>query len=204
MKTHRFGSHTPEEMRRLSNLGHSVEGALLIVVSALALAAQLNLAAWANTAWQILILVAGILLLILIYPRHPLQDWRAIWNDLQQREHTIIAFAIAIAGAAELIRGAAISTLAFVTPVAMMLIGWLFLAHAQHGTGAAQKRALWLHRVLGITILLAAILRVGALVTRDEIYAILWSLVLFAAGIQLIVYREPAGAFEEMHGAHHH
>jgi len=37
MKMHRFASHTPEEMRRRSNLGHRVEGLLLAAVGVLAL-----------------------------------------------------------------------------------------------------------------------------------------------------------------------
>lgn len=32
MKQHSFLSHTPEEMRRLSNLGHIMEGALFAIV----------------------------------------------------------------------------------------------------------------------------------------------------------------------------
>ena len=100
MKLHRFASHTPEERRRLSNLGHIVEGLLLGTVGLLALLGSFGIAPWASTLWPILILVAGVLLLLLIYPRHPLVDWPAIWRDAQQRQHTLMAMAIAVAGAA--------------------------------------------------------------------------------------------------------
>jgi len=97
MKLHRFASHTPEERRRLSNLGHIIEGLLLGTVGLLALLGSIGIAAWASTVWSILILVAGVLLLLSIYPRHPLVDWPAIWQDAQQRQHTLMAVAIAIA-----------------------------------------------------------------------------------------------------------
>ena len=37
MKQHSFLSHTPEEMRQLSNLGHIIEGTLFAIVGLLAL-----------------------------------------------------------------------------------------------------------------------------------------------------------------------
>lgn len=35
MKQHSFVAHTPEEMRRLSNLAHIIEGVLLAIVGLL-------------------------------------------------------------------------------------------------------------------------------------------------------------------------
>ena len=61
MKRHRFGSHTPEEMRRRSKLGHIVEGLLFAAVGVLAMLGNLGLAAFATAAWPILILIAGLL-----------------------------------------------------------------------------------------------------------------------------------------------
>ena len=50
MKQHRFGSHTPEELRRGSNLGHRVEGILLAAVGGLALLDNFGFATWASAA----------------------------------------------------------------------------------------------------------------------------------------------------------
>lgn len=194
MKQHSFASHTPEEMRRLSNLGHIVEGLLLGAVGALAIVGNLGLAAWASTAWPILILVAGVLLLALIYPRHPLSDWPAIWQDPQQRQHTIMAAAIAVAGAAELLRGSN-PAWGYVWPAATLLIGVMFLTHAQHGTGEAVVKAVWQHRMLGITAIIAGLLRVAEIGTGASAFAILWPIGLLAAAAQLIIYREPEGAY---------
>jgi cell wall-active antibiotic response 4TMS protein YvqF len=203
VKTHRFASHTPGESRRLSNLGHIVEGILLGAVGGLALLGNLGLASWASTAWPILILVAGVLLLVLIYPRHPLADWPAIWRDPQQRQHTIMAVAIAVAGAAELLR--ANSPLwAYVWPGVILLIGVMFLTHRQHGTGEAVTKAVWQHRLLGITAVVAGLLRFAEVLTAAKIWSILWPLVLLAAAAQLVLYREPEGAYEvgADHGEH--
>jgi len=105
MKRHRFATHTPEGMRRGSNLGHRVEGILLAAVGVLALLESLDFAAWASAAWPILILIAGMVLLVLLYPTHPFTDWPSIWRDPQQRQHTIMAAALALAGASELVQG---------------------------------------------------------------------------------------------------
>lgn len=203
MKRHRIATHTPEEMRRGSNLGHRVEGILLAAVGGLAMLDNLGFATWASAAWPILILIAGLLLLALLYPTQPLTDWPAIWRDPQQRQHTIMAAGIAVAGTAELVRGSN-PTLAYVWPAALLLIGILFLTHPQHGTGEAVARAVRQHRVLGATAIIAGLLRAVEFVTGRTPFAVLWPLALLVAAAQLILYREPEGAFEAAgdHGEH--
>ncbi len=203
MKLHSFTSHTPEEKRRLSNLGHIVVGALLAAVGVLALLHSPGGIAWVSTAWPILILVAGLLLLFLIYPRHPFSEWPLIWRDGQQREHTIMAVAIAAAGAAELLRGS-LPALGYVFPAAILLIGGMFTAHEQHGTSEAATKAVRQHRILGVTVIIAGLLRVVEVVTGTGLLAILWPLALLTAAVQLLIYREPEGAYEAEggHGGH--
>lgn len=203
MKQHSFASHTPKEMRRLSNLGHIVEGWLLGAVCLLALLANVGVADWAATAWAALLLIAGVLLLFLIYTRHPRSDWPAIWRDAQQRQHTIIAAAVAVAGGAELLRGS-YPAWGCVWPAATLLIGGLFIVHEQHGTSEAAARAVRQHRLLGITLIAAGLLRVMELIAGADFFGILWPLVLLAAAAQLILYREPEGAYEANSGHGHH
>lgn len=190
-------------MRRLSNLGHVIEGALFAVVGLLALLGNLGTFARASLAWPLLVLVSGILLLILLYPRHPVSDWPLIWHDAQQREHTIIAAAMAIAGLAELL-STNLARLIYVWPAALVLVGGLFLFHAQHGTSDAAARAVRQHRILGITIIVAGLLRLIEIIGGGRVTAILWPFALLIAAAQLLLYREPEGAYESEagHGGH--
>jgi len=66
VKQYRFASHSPQEQRQRSNLGHIVEGLLLGVVGVLVVLDSTGAALWAATDWSILILVGGVLLLILV------------------------------------------------------------------------------------------------------------------------------------------
>ena len=74
MQQHSFLSHTPEEMRWLSNLSHLIEGILFAIVSVLALLGNLSTFTWASLAWSILVLVSGVVLLFLLYPLHPVSE----------------------------------------------------------------------------------------------------------------------------------
>ena len=203
MKRHSFLSHTPEEMRQLSNLGHIIEGALFAVVGLLALLGNLGTFTWVSLAWPILILVSGIVLLFLLYALHPASEWGLIWRDAQQREHTIIAAAVAIAGVAELLSSRT-PALNYLWPTAIILTGGLFLLHAQHGTSEAAARAVRQRRALGITLILAGLLNFVELLNGARFAAILWPIVLLIAAVQLSLYREPVGAYEVAaeHGRH--
>ena len=201
MRTHRAGSHVPAELRRASDLAHRVEGVLLLVIAVLAIAGNVFETAWASIAWPVLVLMAGLLLLLAIYPTHPLGDWPLIWRDPQQRQHTIIALALIAAGTAELFRSSP-GGLGWVWPGALALIGILFLTHAQHGTGQAVERAVRRHRFLGATLILAGLSAAVAAWTSNAALAVLWPVVLLAAAAQLLVYREPEGAYETAHAGH--
>jgi len=200
--THRFASHTPEEMRRRSNLGHVVEGALLAAVGVLALLAALASAAWAVAVYAGLLAAAGVLLLIMLYALHPVSDWAAIWRDPQQREHTIMAAAVGLAGVAELAGGGR-PPLAFAWPAALALIGTLFLTHAQHGTGEAMAQAVRRHRWIGATAITAGVLRLLSVLQPEGTWDVWWPIAVLAVAAQLLRYREPEGAYEAPHGTHH-
>jgi hypothetical protein len=204
MRRHRFASHTAEEMRRLSNLGHLVEGLVLATVGVLALLSSFGIFAWASTVWPLLLFLAGVLLLVLIYSLHPLSDWPTIWRNMQQREHTLMAAALAVAGTSELLRGSGGRSWGYVWPAALLFTGILFLTHAQHGQGRAVDRAVLLHRILGITVIGAGLFRAIEVATGVGAFAFLWPLALLIAAAQLIIYREPEGAFEKEggHGGH--
>ena len=195
MRTHRLASHTAQEMRRLSNLGHVVEGTLLAAVGLLALLATLGSAEWPNTVYAGLMVAAGVVLLIALYPRHPVSDWGTIWSDPQQRENTIMAAAVGLAGVAELLaRGR--SPFGFAWPAALALIGTLFLTHAQHGTGEAMGRAVRRHRWIGATAMAAGVLRLLSVIQLGGVSGRWWPIAVLAVATQLLLYRVPEGAFE--------
>lgn len=134
-------------------------------------------------------------LLFLLYPLHPMSEWGLIWRDMQQREHTLIAAAVAIAGMAELLRSA-IPVLRYVWPAAIILTGSLFFFHAQHGTSEAAAKAVRRHRFLGSTLVLAGLLNLIEIISGSRFMAISWPIMLFIAAVQLLLYREPEGAYE--------
>jgi len=207
MKTHSFRSHTPAEQRRFSDLAHRLEGALLAAVGAFALAEALGAVPWAALSWRVLLVVAGALLLAMLYVLHPRDDWGSIHRDPQQRQHTIMAALLLVSGGLEIIAMAAALPLAAIAwPVALGITGWLFLTHPQHGSGEAVAEATRRHRWLGWTLILAGALRLVAIVTANGVLALTWPIALLAAAAQLFLYREPPGAYERAaavdHSAH--
>jgi hypothetical protein len=173
---------------------------LLITVAILAFLGNVIMLGWATTAWHSLTLVAGIALLVLIYPRHPRSEWNLIWRDPQQRQHSLIAIAIILAGAAQLIAAnTGLLFLSYLWPLALVFIGILFMIHTQHGHSDARHQALFRHRILGITIITAGLLSLAEILLQSKTFAILWSLALLIAAVQLLLYREPEGAFDEDH-----
>ena len=142
-------------------------------------------------------------MLFLLYPLHPVSEWGLIWRDAQQRQHTIIAVVVAIAGVAELL-SSTIPVLSYVWPAAIIVTGGLFLFHAQHGTSEAAARAVRQHRRLGSTLVIAGLLNFVEIVNGARFAAMLWPIVLLIGAVQLLGYREPVGAYESgaEHGPH--
>ncbi len=203
MKQHSFLSHTPQEMRHLSNLAHMIEGTLLAIVGVFILLGKFAGFTWALSLWPILILVAGLGLLFVLYPLHPVSEWRLIWADAQQRQHSQLAIAIAIAGVAQILI-ASMPVLSYIWPLAVILTGGLFLVHTQHGTSEAAAKAVQRHRILGSTLIAAGLLNLIEIASGAIFAAILWPILLIAAALQLVAYREPKGAYEgeAKHGSH--
>ena len=179
-----------------------MEGVLLASVGVLALLSNIDVATWAATVWRVLALLAGVALLIILYPPHPVSEWQLIWRDPQQRQHTMIAVVVVLASTAELAQAnAGITVFEYVWPIALIFIGALFMMHTQHGHGDAVHRAVLRHRILGITVIVAGLLRLLEIIIRSDTLALLWPIVLLIAAFQLLIYREPEGAFDES-GSH--
>jgi len=200
-----------EEMRSWSNWGHWLEGGLLAVIGVLALleAAGVLTGGWAY-AWPIVLVVAGVALPLVIFGHgHETYEAfggrKALLSDPQQRQHVVISVVLVVSGIAEIVaRSADVRWLGFVWPIGLALVGVLFMVHTQHGTSAAARRAVLVHRVLGVTLIAAAAAR-AVQVALDEssgFWAYLWVILLLLVAAQLIFYREPAGAYQSDEGDH--
>lgn len=200
--------HTAEEMQLFSNAAHIAEGLILAAVALSALAQQfghLGRGRW-RFLWPGLLLGAGVFLLAyLLIPWHGLSmslpQWRFIFGDPQQRQHFIIAVALTVCGAAEVANVRRFRRwLAPVFPLAVLLIGAAFLSHTQHGAASSMQRAMLVHRLLGITLIVSAALALASRL-KPEMAALryAWPVALLGSAALLFTYREPKGAY---HGEH--
>ena len=64
--------------------------------------------------------------------------------------------------------------LSYLWPAALIVIGGLFLFHAQHGTSEAAAKAVRRHRSLGITIIVAGLFLLIEIASGAELVGIVW------------------------------
>ena len=194
MTHHVPNAHPPHLERRLSNVGHWVEGAI-ITAAGIAGLRESAVDGGTNIRRTRLLAGAGILLgagLVAGSFQHggPVTFFKA---DDQQRQH--LQMAALLTGASLASERGRLGALA--AGAATGLVGRMFLTHEQHGTGDAAAVAQAKHRRLGRTIVAgSAATTVGDLFGRRRIRAA-GSALMAAAGLQLLTYREPQGAFED-------
>ena len=200
MTEHVTNPHTPEEMRRFSNIGHIVEGAVVtLAAAASAIAAMADNEPRARSADRLLISGGGLLGLGLVAASVEHGGPRAFFAaDVQQRQHLQMASLLCVAGATK--RHGLVGRLT--SSCATGAIGWMFLTHEQHGTDEAARIARERHRLLGGTIVAAAGMDALGGVLRKRALGIAAAAGLLAAGLQLGSYREPPEAYEEQSGVH--
>jgi len=207
--------HTVEEMRQLSNLGHWTEGGLFGLIGVIALLQTFGIIKSSLALWQSFILVAGLFLISYLLLHHGIGKVPLVWSlvikDPQQRQHLLIALLLCIAGFAQILsKVKLIPSLHYGWPLALFLIGVLFLVHEQHGTSEAVDWAQRIHRYLGVLLIL-----VSVAFTLDSLFAdrcrwlmYTWPSLLIITAVLLLLYREPHGAYEhgqvnEMKSPHH-
>ncbi len=195
-------------MRQWSNWGHWAEGGLLGVVGVVAI---LEAAGALSGGWQYLwpafLVVAGLLLPAVIFG-HGHEDYEnlggraAVWRDPQQRQHLVMGGILALGGLAEIAaRASDLTILRYVWPVGLGVVGLMFFFHTQHGDDEAARKAVTIHRILGGTIVLAAVARLIEVAIEAEggFWAYAWAVLLLVTSAQLLIYREPEGAYSQ-HG----
>ena len=197
MTQHIPNPHTPEQERTFSNIGHLIEGAIVTTAGAtLARGAITGNSRHDLHASRFLIGAGGLLGAGLVagslHHGGPVTFFTA---DHQQRQHLEMSGWILGAGLVRVLgRIGALSSDAFVARV-----GWMFLTHEQHGTSAAARLAQARHRALGQTVIAASLTSaLGSLFSSRSLRAA-GSLLMVGAGVQLLTYREPEGAYESDH-----
>jgi hypothetical protein len=185
-----------------STFAHRLVGVILFAVSVAAGSEALGVISgvW-RYLWPVLLVIAGVFIpSFILWATHRYHvPFARLWADSQQRQHFALSTFIFIGGLAELIRlrGLLPSLAGLVLPVMLGLIGYLFISHTQHGTAEAVAKATLAHRLLGGTLILAGLARGVAVATgiHSGVVGLSWTLLLLAAAIQLVLYREPEGAY---------
>lgn len=200
--------HSPEEMRQLSNFGHRVEGALLLIIALIALLQVVDFIRF-RQLWPGVVVIAGLFLMGFLLLHHGLENFKLVWNlimnDAQQRQHLIMAALLVVAGSSELVfRAYNISWLQFVWPIVLGIIGFMFLIHEQHGSSEAVEWAQRIHKYLGILLLFVSASIVANILIGDRYHWLrfVWPVLLMVTSIFLFVYKEPEGSFQHTHSNH--
>jgi len=191
--------HTPEEVVRLSNAAHVAEGVLLIILAAILLAQAFG---YLEKSWQkyllpALGLLASLTLALFLFVDHANElgrAWQAVMADMQQRQHAYMGVLIGFGSLAELIsikRDHKILRLVF--PLAVAIIGLLFLIHPQHGTSELAERALLTHRIAGSSLIIAALAKAISVFQNrfQKILLIIAASMFIVSGALFIGYKEP-------------
>jgi len=200
-----FQLHTPEEFRYFSSLGHWIAGYIFLGVSIIAFLQALGLFKSKQYLWPLLVVIAGVIFIPYSILHHGLEKLDLVFTviqlDPQQRQHIIMFNLLFVAGIVELllslkkIKG---KFWHFVWPGVMLIIGYMFLTHPQHGTADAQAYAVPFHTTLGTVLVITGILKAAEVIWSAK-YKLLtygWILFIFVASIMLIIYNEPEGAYQ--------
>ena len=194
--------HTPEEMRNLSNLGHLIEGALLLLVAFFAILEAFGFKK-IKFIWPSLLLIVGTFLISFLLFQHGLDKVKLIgtllWKDAQQREHLIMSILFIAAGLSQILSvNYKISYLSYVWPLSLLIIGTMLLIHEQHGSAQAVQRAETIHTYVGILLILDAIFVILSIKfsIRYTWLPYVWPALLLVISILLMIYREPEGAYQ--------
>lgn len=201
-----FSLHTPEQLRELSNYAHWIEGAIFLTVALvlfLKTVGRMN-AKKADLLWPGLIFGAGAFLIIYIFIHHPLGQmglvWQVILEDPQQRQHMIMAVLLILVAGAQLLYSLKKITSPlwqYAWPIALFVVGLLFLFHPQHGTPEAIAYMKPYHTALGVVILSTGALVLAAIKhQQNKILQFSAIGLLTLSALILLFYREPAGAYQ--------
>lgn len=200
-----FQLHTPEEFRYLSSLGHWIAGYIFLGVIIIALLQTFGFLKNKPYIWPLLVTIAGLVFIPFNLMHHGVNELplvlKVIELDPQQRQHFIIFNLLFFAGIVELllslkkIKG---NFWHFVWSGVLLIIGYMFLTHPQHGTAEARAYTVPFHTTLGLVLLVTGTLKAAEVIwgSKYKLITYGWILFLFITSIMLITYNEPEGAYQ--------
>lgn len=200
-----FQLHSPEEFRYFSSLGHWVAGYIFLGVAIVALLQALGFLKSQKYMWPVLVTIAGLVFIPYNMMHHGLNElplvWKVILLDPQQRQHFIMFNLLFVAGIVELllslgkIKGKFWN---FAWPGVILVIGYMFLTHPQHGTAEAIAYSKPFHTILGSVLLLTGILKAAEVFwgAKYKLVTFGWIIFLFITSVILITYNEPEGSYQ--------
>jgi hypothetical protein len=174
-------------------LVHQIFGVLLLVFAIVLLLREIDVlrGPWADYLPAAALLLLGALLF--------LDPWLFHGGDFgaEGNQHTWQGLSAVAAGVLEMYRARRKSEnmlLALVVPAVLMGLGLGFLSHEQHQTGNMLLQTVQ-HRVMGATLLLAALIKLAANFRwREGQWARTgWLLILSVFALQLLLYTEVGG-----------
>lgn len=211
-----FQLHSPDEFRYLSSLGHWIAGYIFLGVSIIAFIQALGflkneqVLGFANKRylWPLLIVIGGAISIPYYLFHHGLDELpkvlQVIQLDPQQRQHFMMFILILVAGIVELLLslGKIKSRIWYLVWLGVLLvIGFMFLTHPQHGTLEAIAYSKPFHTALGVVLLLAGLLKAAEILwsKKHKIFTFGWIIFLSIASVMLITYNEPEGSYQVDH-----
>lgn len=201
-----FQLHSPEEFRYLSSLGHWIAGYIFLGVAIIAFLQALVFLKSKQYLWPLVVVVTGAIFIPYSIFHHGFEKldllFKVIELDPQQRQHFIMFNLFFVAGIIELllslkkIKG---NLWHFVWPGVILIVGYMFLTHPQHGTAQARAYTVPFHTILGVVLVITGVLK-SAEVIRSQRYKWItygWILFLFIASVMLVTYKEPEGVYQK-------
>jgi hypothetical protein len=201
--------HTPQEIVTLSNAAHVAEGAVIILIAAVIVAQGFG---YLQKTWQRYLvpsvgLFASLVLVGFLFFDHANElprAWEWITNDMQQQQHLFMGILIGVGSIAALI-GLKWQQqwLRLALPLAITVIGMLFLIHPQHGDSEEAARGLLIHRIAGTSLIIAGLAHAGSLLLKQwrKWLSAVVGIGLILSAVLFISYREPLMSTEDMnHG----
>ena len=189
--------HTLAERRKLSNLGHWLEGGVLGVTAALALLDALKPELrWPGRWWPRAAAASGLGLggWLLAASGHHGGPRLYFRHEHQDRQHLQMAALLAAGGALEASDTGKLGDFGWAAGLAG--VGALFLSHEQHGSGEARAEAERVHRSLGTSLIATGAAKAADAARLPGPWRFVWPLLALDVAGRLLRYREPDGAFE--------